>query len=224
MIDQVTTFIQPIILDLGALGVFLATLIEEVIAPIPSPLVPLTSGFFLLPADSGLIPTVWQSFITIGLPVACGLSIGALAVYGIGYWGGKPVLERSKKWLGFSWSDLEKTENKLIRGKSDEITLFVLRLLPIIPGVAISGFCGVIRYPLRTFLTITFLGSLTRATLLGLAGWYAGVMYTEYIDTIAKAERYLLVVIVALILIFIVRLTYKKLQGSSKVKQGNPEN
>jgi predicted Zn-dependent protease with MMP-like domain/membrane protein DedA with SNARE-associated domain len=210
MIEKLTSYIQPIIEEYGAFGVLLATLLEEIVAPIPSPLVPLTAGFFLLPVDGSFLKIIWQALFIIAFPVAFGITLGSLAVYGLGWWGGKPIIERSKKWIGLSWKDLEKTERKLIRGKSDEITLFILRTLPIIPGVAISGFCGIVRYPLKTFAAITFLGALVRATALGVAGWYAGVAYTTYAETISKIENYIFAILIVSVLFFAGRLYFSK--------------
>lgn len=202
MLEKITSYIQPIVLEYGALGVFLATLLEEVVAPIPSPLVPLTAGFFLLPAGAGILETIWRALFIIAFPVALGITIGSTAVYGIGYWGGKPVIEKSKRWLGLSWEDMEKTKRKLTRGRGDEIALFILRVLPIVPGAAISGFCGIVRYPLKTFAAVTFLGALVRALALSVAGWYAGAVYTMYIATISKIENYIFAVFIILALFF----------------------
>jgi membrane protein DedA with SNARE-associated domain len=202
MIEKLTSYIQPIISEYGASGVLLATLLEEIIAPIPSPLVPLAAGFFLLPVDGGFLEIIRQALFIIAFPVALGITLGSLAVYGLGWRGGKPIIEKSKKWIGLSWGDLEKTERKLTRGKSDEIALFILRVLPIIPGVAISGFCGIVRYPLKTFAVITFLGALTRAIALGVLGWYAGVAYTTYAEIISKMENYIFAVLIISALFF----------------------
>jgi len=211
MIEKIIAYIQPIIVEYGALGVFLATLLEEIIAPIPSPLVSLMAGFFLLPSgEKALIEIVWQALFIIALPVAFGITIGSIAIYGIGYIGGKPAIEKSKKWLGLKWSDIEKMESKLIRGSGDEIMLFALRLMPIVPGAAISGFCGIVRYPLKNFAVVTFLGSFTRALLLGIVGWYAGDAYTTYSEIISKTEKYLFVILVVLAIFFLARFYVKR--------------
>jgi len=210
MIEQLTSLIQPIVVKYGAFGILLATLLEEAIAPIPSPLVPLTAGFFLLSADASFMETIQRALFVIAIPVAFGITLGSLAVYGLGYWGGKPIIEKNKKWIGLSWEDLEKTERKLIRGKSDEIALFVLRVLPIVPGVAISGLCGIVRYPLKTFAIITFIGALVRAVVLGVAGWYVGAVFMEYVEVISKTEKYLLAILIALALFFIGRWYFLK--------------
>jgi len=210
MIEKITSYIQPIVTEYGAIGVFLATLLEEIIAPIPSPLVPLMAGFFLLPAGESFLTIVRQVLFIIAFPVALGMTLGSLTVYGIGYWGGKPVIEKSKKWLGLSWGDVEKTRQKLIRGRADEITLFVLRVLPVVPGVAISGLCGMVRYHLKTFVIITFLGTFVRAAVLGIVGWYAGAMYVVYAGAISKIENYIFAILILLALFFVGRFIFLK--------------
>lgn len=193
MIERLISYIQVVIAEHGAAGVFLATLLEEVIAPIPSPLVPLAAGFFLLPVNATLLEVTWQALFVIATPVSLGITIGSLTVYSIGYWGGKPAIERSKKWIGLSWEDLEKMEARLTRGRGDEIALFVLRVLPIVPGVAISAFCGIVRYPVKTFAVVTLLGAFTRALMLGIVGWYAGGAYAAYSEAISAVEKYIFV-------------------------------
>jgi membrane protein DedA with SNARE-associated domain len=203
MIKQLISLIQPTIIEYGAFGVLLATLLEEIIAPIPSPLVPLSAGFFLLPVNENFIEIANQALFVVAFPVALGITSGSLAVYGIGYWGGKPAIEKSRKWLGLNWKDLEKTKNKLIRGKGDEIILFILRALPIVPGVAISGFCGIVRYPVKTFAVITFLGAFVRASALAIIGWYVGAAYIIYSEIISKSEKYIFVALIVLAAFFI---------------------
>ncbi|MBZ1356469.1 MAG: VTT domain-containing protein [Candidatus Nealsonbacteria bacterium] len=201
MIENFITYIQSIISQYGAWGVFLATLIEEIIAPVPSPIVPLAAGFFLLPTSVSFTEIVLRGAFTIALPVSIGITIGSTLVYALGFFGGKPVIEKSKKWTGINWDDIEKSEARFTRGKGDEISLFVLRVLPIIPGVAISGFCGVVRYQFKKFIIITSLGAFVRAFVLGLVGWQVGELYVTYADMISKFEKYVLSVVFFLLLL-----------------------
>ena len=204
MIESLLVYIQSVIYEYGAWGVFFATLIEEIIAPIPSPLVPLAAGFFLLPASISFAEIVLRGAFVIALPVSIGISIGSSLVYALGFFGGKPVIEKSKRWTGIKWQDIEKLEVRFTRGKSYEIALFILRLLPIVPGVAISGFCGVVRYPFEKFIIITCLGAFFRAFVLGIIGWQVGELYATYADMILKFEKYIILVIFSSLLSFLV--------------------
>lgn len=203
MIEAIISYIQSLISQYGALGVFIAALIEQIIAPIPSQLVPLTAGFFLLPANIPFIETIFKGIIMIATPAVVGIIIGATLVYIAGFFGGKPIIEKTKKLTGINWQNIEKTEARFTKGKGDEIVLFILRLLPIVPGVAISAFCGIVRYPFKKFIIITIIGSFIRAFALSMVGWQVGELYANYAEIIAKFERYILLGVFSLLLLFI---------------------
>jgi len=202
MLEGVITYIQSVVYNYGALGVFWATIIEEIIAPIPSPIIPLMAGFFLLPATMSLSEVLLRGIFVVALPISLGISIGSTVVYLLGFFGGKPAIEKSKKFTGINWQEVSKIEEKIARGTRDEIVLFVLRLMPIVPGVAISGFCGVIRYPYQKFLIITLLGSFARAFILGIIGWQVGELYVNLADLISRFEKVILLGVVFLLFIF----------------------
>ena len=201
MIQNLIIYIQSIISEYGAWGVFLATLIEEIIAPIPSPLIPLAAGFFLIPVGISFIEATLEGALLIALPVSIGISIGSSLVYALGFFGGKPVIERTKRWTGIDWEDIEKSEKRFTQGKADEVTLLILRMLPILPGVALSGFCGVIRYSFKRFIIITSIGSFLRAFILGIVGWQVGEVYATYADIISEFERYILLGLLLLLIV-----------------------
>lgn len=203
MIENLIIYIQSIISEYGAWGVFLATLIEEIIAPVPSPLVPLAAGFFLLPVNIAITEIIFKGALIIALPVAIGISMGSAFVYSLGFFGGKTLIEKSKKLTGVNWQDIQKAEEKITRGGKDEITLFILRILPIIPGVAISGFCGVARYSFKKFIIITFIGAFIRAFILSILGWQVGELYMNYADLISKFEKYIFLGVFFLLLLFL---------------------
>jgi len=197
MIEHAVIYLKALIAQYGAWGVFAATIVEEVVAPIPSPFVPLSAGFLMFPPTADVAAVLMQTAVLIALPVAVGVGIGSSAVYAIGFYGGRTLIERWQKFLGFTWRDVERVETRLTSGAGDEIILFAMRILPVIPGVAISGFCGIVRYPFRKFITITLVGSFIRALLLGMLGWKVGEVYTQYADAIAHLEKYLLVAVLA---------------------------
>lgn len=201
MIEHGISYIQSIIAEYGALGVFIATLIEEIVAPIPSAVVPLAAGFFLLPADAPFALVFVEAIPLVALPVALGLAAGSAIVYGLAYYGGKPLIERNRRLLGISWRDVERIEAKMTKGKRDEAALFALRLIPIIPGVALSGFCGIVRYPFYRFITITLIASGLRAFVLALLGWQAGEFYLKYLDLIEEFEKQILIALIVLVVL-----------------------
>lgn len=205
MIESTIAYIQTLIVAHGAWGVFLATIIEEVVAPIPSALVPLAAGFFLLPPDHSFLQVAFEALVLVAIPVTLGITIGSSVIYAVAYVGGKPIVDRFGKYVGLNWTAIERIEARMTKGRRDEITLFALRILPVIPGVALSGFCGALRYPFARFATITLVASGIRAYALALLGWQAGEYYTRYIDAVSKYEDMILtgVFIIVLVAVFI---------------------
>lgn len=211
MIEQIILYIKTIIVEYGAWGVFIATILEEVVAPVPSPLVPLSAGFFLIVPQLSFIEAVPAILILIAIPVSIGVTLGSIAVYILGFFGGKPAIEKSSRWTGIAWSDVTAVEQRVTQyGVKDEVVLFILRILPIVPGVAISGFCGVVRYSLRIFVLVTFVGSAVRAFILGFVGWRVGELYTTYATMISKFEKYIFVGVVIAIAVVLGVYFFKK--------------
>ena len=207
MFAEVILYLENILMVYGPLGVFLASIVEEVIAPIPSTLVIMGTSFIVLKGATISPDAFLKLFINIVLPASLGVTIGSLFVYTIAYFAGKPFLERWGKYLGVSWEDLEKAEKKFEKSRSDEIILFLVRAVPVVPSVAISAFCGFIRFDLKKYLIITFLGTLVRAFLLGFIGWQFGSLYQTAADEISYLEEISLAVIIVAIVVYII---YKK--------------
>ncbi|PIZ45351.1 hypothetical protein COY31_00560 [Candidatus Wolfebacteria bacterium CG_4_10_14_0_2_um_filter_39_18] len=76
--------------------------------------------------------------------------------------------------------------------------------------MAISSFCGFIRYPIYHFLVVTIFGAAIRGFLLGLLGWYAGTAYLKYAQAVAQTGKYLFIFAGALSVAAIVWFIRKK--------------
>lgn len=192
----------------------MGSIIEEIIAPIPSTLIIMGTSFIMLKGAAISPVTFFNLFINIVLPASFGVTIGSLFVYGITYFAGKPFLERWGKYLGVSWGDIEKTEKKFEKSRSDEIVLFLVRAFPVIPSVAISAFCGFIRFDLKKYVIITFLGTLVRAFILGFIGWQLGGMYQAAADEISYLEEIGLAVLIIALVVYVI---YQKKLKKNKV-------
>jgi len=211
MFAEIILYLENILFVYGPLGVFIASIIEEVIAPIPSTLVIMGTSFIVLKGAVISIDAFLKLFLNIVLPASLGVTIGSLFVYGIAYFAGKPFLERWGKYLGVSWEDIEKTEKKFQKSRSDELVLFLVRAVPIIPSVAISALCGFIRFDLKKYLVITFFGTLVRAFILGFIGWQFGSMYQTLADEISYLEEVsVILILISAVLYFIYKKKLKK--------------
>ncbi|HEY4490282.1 MAG TPA: VTT domain-containing protein [Candidatus Paceibacterota bacterium] len=210
MIESLVTFLHVHIIPLGAIGIFIGAVIQEIIPPIPSPSIMLAGGFLFV-ADAGGANALLILILKVALPAALGITLGSLVIYGLAYAFGKPFIEKYGKWIGLSWREMEKVENWMEKGLRDDILIFASRAIPIVPSVAIGVFSGLMRFPLRTYIISSFLGTLVRALILGFVGWQIGHLYSKYAEIIGRLENYILIIIVLSLLIWIfIRIVKKK--------------
>lgn len=202
MFESIFAFLQANVLPLGFFGVFLASIAEEVIAPIPSALVMMTAGFLFVSGPINLAH-IGRLVYYVGLPAGLGVAIGSLWIYGVAYWGGKAFLEKWGKYIGLYWSDVKRLKSKLEEKKSDEWAIVSARILPVVPSVAISAFCGFMRMRLWKYFILTFIGMFLRGVLMGFIGWQVGNVYMRYAEKFSKLEDKVLWVIIAATAIFI---------------------
>lgn len=183
----------------GALGAFLAAFTEEVIVPIPSALVMLSAGFFILGTQAVSGVTLLALFTQVAIPIALGLTLGSLVTYGLAYRFGRPAIERWGKYFYVSWNDVEKLEKYLNRGWADEIVFFGLRLIPIVPSVVVNIFSGLTRLKIAKYILLTFFGILIRAYAVSFFGWQIGGAFYKYNQYFNKLEDLGLVAVVLIL-------------------------
>ncbi len=189
---------EAFILSHGPLAVFFIGILEELIFVLPSAIVFLGAGFFLIPAGASFWVAFSDAFLKIGLPAGAGVAIGSLFIYGLVYWGGKPLIERYGRYVGLTWDEIERAATRFTSGRWDEALLFVLRALPIVPISVISAACGLVRLRIGEFMLYTFLGATVRAGISALLGWGVGVEYEKYAVQFEMVERYGLVALIIL--------------------------
>jgi membrane protein DedA with SNARE-associated domain len=210
LFEELILYLESILLAFGPLGVFLGSIIEEIIAPIPSTLVIMGTSFIILKGAVISPETVYSLFINVVLPASVGVTLGSLFIYSLAYYLGKELIDRWGKYLGVSWENIEKAQDKFEESSSDEIILFVVRALPVVPSVAINVFSGFVRYNLKKFVIITFLGTLVRAFILGVLGWQFGSFYQTIATEISYLEEISVAVIVIGLIIYFLWGKYKK--------------
>ncbi len=209
MILSFITFIEQIIIPLGAMGVFFAEILEEVIVPIPSALVLFTSGFVLLNGEISFEFFKDLLFI-ITIPGAIGLTLGSLVIYFLGYYGGKPVIEKYGSYLGVSWDEFVLFDEKMNKSKYDEVLFVSARIVPIVPSALIAFFGGLTRMPLKKYITLTLIGAFFKAMIYGFVGYKVGHLYKQYAEQIGHYEDIGLIVVVLVVLLFLSNRVYKK--------------
>ena len=190
----------------GIISVFLGGVIEEIIVPIPSPLIAMGAGYLLIEPTLPLGRALLKILVVISLPFAFGATLGSLFVYGIAFLGGKPMIIRFGKFLDLSWKKIETIEKRFTKGRKDEFLIFITRAIPVISVSVISATCGFLRIPPREFLLFTFLGIIVRSFILAFLGWQVGEVYhnlAEGIDTVESMVTIFLLALAGILLGFL---------------------
>lgn len=152
---------------LGYFGVFFLVALENLIPPIPSELILPLAGFSV---GRGSL-----TFVGVMIAATLGSVVGALVLYGVGYWFGEARLRRFVRrfeWLPFAdESDIDKAQGWFQRhgGKA----VLTGRLIPVVRSV-VSIPAGYYRMPLGRFVAYTAAGSAVWNGLLVTAGFFLG--------------------------------------------------
>ena len=210
MFVEIIIFLEEFMMTYGSWGIFLGSILEEIIAPIPSTAVIMGSSFFIMGNLPISVSAFGKLFISIALPAASGVTLGSLLIYGVVYRIGKPFVDRWGKYLGLSWNEIKKTEEKYSKNNLMDVSIFALRAIPVVPSVVISAFCGFIKFNIKKYVFVTFLGTLVRAFILGFIAWQFGSLYRQIESELAISEEIVIVGLIIAVIGFIIYKKYKK--------------
>ena len=99
------------------------------------------------------------------------------------------------KVLGVTHREIEAIGKRFGKGWKDDITLFVLRTLPILPSAPISVVSGIIKLNIRTYLVSTFFGIFIRNMIFISFGYFGLESYEYIIEGIENTESIIQIVI-----------------------------
>jgi membrane protein DedA with SNARE-associated domain len=195
----------------GYLGVAIWVAIESVIIPIPSELVLPFAGF-LVGEGRAIEPLTGRpwNLPLVTLAGTIGATAGALIAYGIGYWGGRPIIEHWGRYLGITPADLDRTDEFFLRHGTK--AAFFGRLVPVIRSL-VSFAAGVARMPLLPFIVFTAAGSFPWTLLLVFAGTQLGANW-ESIGPVIKQLEY--AIIAALVVVVVAWLWFRVIRPRRK--------
>src|SRR6202167_183453 len=142
------TFISALVAATGYLGVALLMAIESACIPLPSELIMPFAGYLVY---EGTLKLLWVA--TAG---AIGCNLGSLVAYEIGYYGGRPLVEKYGRWILLSRRELVWADRFFARW--GYLAVFIARLLPVV-RTFIALPAGIARMPRKRFHIYTFLGS-----------------------------------------------------------------
>lgn len=187
----------------GFLAMFTGGIVEQIIVPIPSPIITMAGGALLIDQGLPIFETIFSIFIKVSLPYTIGAVIGTSLVYFIAYFGGKPFLDNFGKYIGLSWKLIESVKKDFQKTIRDELFILIACTIPIVPISLVTGFCGGFKIPPQKFYPMLTLAILIRAILLGFIGFQMGETFTSLAHGLDKIESLLTVIGAFLILGFL---------------------
>ena len=196
-----TEFVKGVIENIGVMGVFFLMLAESAAIPIPSEITMPFSGFLVFEGRFNFLDIIFAGVL--------GNVVGSIILYYVGYFGGRPFLEKYGKYFLFSHKDLEISERWF--KKYGDMTVLLSRMLPVV-RTFISFVPGVTRMNIFKFVSYTTIGCIPWVFALTYAGLIAGQQWDILHPYFKKADW----LILALLIIGVVFFIKKHLKNRNK--------
>ena len=160
----ISSLVINVISNLGYGGSFILMILESALIPLPSAIIMPFSGFLVWEEKFSFPNVIWWGTF--------GNLIGSIIAYWLGYYGGRPLIEKYGKFVLISRHELDFADRWF--QKYGGISILFSRMLPAV-RTFISLPAGIARMPFGKFCLYTFLGSLPWSFVLT----YAGVIMGE---------------------------------------------
>ncbi len=198
---EITEAVTGVIGDYGLYAVFILMFIDAVF-PAASELVMVYAGALAagaFPESSVMLfgteieSTGW-AYVAMAMAGTIGYTLGSVAGWAIGLYGGRPYLERHGRWLHITPAKLEKADAWFVR--YGDAAVFVSRMLPVVRSF-ISIPAGVGEMPLGRFTFLTFAGTIPWCFGLAGVGLALGSKWEEFHDSFRYADYAIIALVVA---------------------------
>ena len=178
--SSLTTFIG----DHGLYAVFALMLVDSVL-PAASELVMLYAGVLASGALAGQdivlfghrIDSHFWGYVAIATAGVAGQTVGSIIGWGIGLYGGRPLVERHGRWLHLGPENLDRAERWFDRW--GDWAVFLGRMTPVVRSF-VSIPAGVARMPLGRFTLYSVLGTIPWCFGIAGAGWALGSSWETF--------------------------------------------
>jgi membrane protein DedA with SNARE-associated domain len=205
------SWITTTIVDYGYVAIFLLMVAESACIPIPSEVTMLFGGAL---ANATFVASLSGSpeplnVILVGVAGTLGNLVGSWIAWGVGYWGGRPMIERFGRYVLLRQHHLDKAE--VWFDKHGEAAVFFGRLLPVI-RTFISLPAGVTRMNFGRFSTYTFAGCIPWTFALAFAGYALGSQWESFENNLRPVSIVIGVIVAVVIGWWLLR-QYRKRQA-----------
>ena len=142
------------------------------------------------------------AFVAMALAGTLGYFVGSIAGWGIGLYGGRPLLEQHGRWLHLGPEKLDRAERWFDRW--DDLAVLIGRVTPVIRSF-ISIPAGIFRMPFWRYTVLTLIGSAIWAFALAGVGYGLGSSYERFHRDFRFVDYAILAAVLALAAYLIVR-------------------
>ncbi|MGZ4903089.1 MAG: DedA family protein [Halobacteriota archaeon] len=203
VIETISNFIIATIEQFGYAGVFVAMLLESTGVPLPSEVIMPFAGY-----------VAWAGKLTLlGVAIAgtLGCLAGALVLYVIGLYGGRPLIDRYGKYVFIRKSELDRADKWF--AQYGDITVFVSRMLPIVRSF-FSLPAGMTHMNLAKFSLYTTLGSFPWCLALAYLGFFLGPRWSD----VRQLFRYFNIAVIIGVVALIAYLIYNRKRIAARMQ------
>jgi membrane protein DedA with SNARE-associated domain len=184
LLASVSSSLTTLIGDHGLYAVFFLMLIDAVL-PAASELVMLYAGALAASAFAGQhvvlfgsrIDSHFWGFVAMSLAGVVGNTVGSVIGWWIGYFGGRPLIERRGRWLHLGPENLDRAERWFDRWGVWAVC--VGRVTPVVRSF-VSIPAGIARMPLGRFTVLTAIGCVPWCFGIAGVGWALGTRYERF--------------------------------------------
>ncbi len=200
MLAQLSDSMTKLIVEHGYLAIFVLMLLDSACIPFPSEITLLFGGALTSTAFIG----AGQELSLLGVIVAAmaGTLIGSWLAYGVGYVGGRPIIDRFGRYLLIRPHEIDRAHTWFER--HGEAVVLYGRLVPLVRSF-VSLPAGIAAMRFRRFTVYTLIGSLVWCVALALLGHAFGNRWTE-VERVLRPFGWVMVgVAVVALVVFISR-------------------
>ncbi len=175
---------------------FFGALVEEIIAPIPSPLVMTLAGTAVAVQGGG-----WVRLVIVCLIGALGKTLGATLYFFLADKAEDWLVPKYGKYIGVTHEDLHKWGELFSNKPKDAFLLFLIRSIPLMPSTPISLLCGIVEMRYLPFFVLSLGGFFLRDGFFMVLG-YSGILgaHDALVGQFHAAENILQICIVVVII------------------------
>jgi len=209
VISAISDALTEIIGDHGVYAVFILMLVDAVL-PAASELVMVYAGAVAAGAFAGQnvvlfgerIDSEPWAYVVMAMAGGVGYIVGSLGGWAIGFYGGRPFLERRGRWLHVTPHTLNRAEAWFDR--FGDWAVAIGRVTPVVRSfIAIPA--GVFRMPFARYTLLTIPGSIAWAFAFAGVGWAFGSRWEDFHHSFRYAEYVVAAAILAVLVAGFIR-------------------